>query len=154
LIFKSPPLRFENLNEYHTRGFEATVTFSPSKDLEIFAGGTYLKATPGDLPYAPEVTFAGGIAYSFWNRFLLNVDAQYVAERYVANPRYPTATPGKVSDYYLLNSKLTFRLTPKPAAVQSHLFLAGENLTDKHYEYLPGYPAPGITIMAGANLAF
>jgi iron complex outermembrane receptor protein len=154
LIFKAPPARFENLNEYHTRGFEATVTFTPSKYLEIFAGGTHLRATPGDLPYAPEVTLTGGVAYSFWDRFLLNVDAQYVAERYVSNPRYPTATPGKVSDYYLLNSKLTFRLTPKQAAVQSHLFLAGENLTDKHYEYLPGYPAPGITIMGGANLAF
>jgi outer membrane cobalamin receptor len=154
LIFKSPPARFENLNEYHTRGFEATVRFTPSKYLEIFVGGTHLKATPGDLPYAPEVTLTGGVAYSFWDRFLLNVDAQYVAERYVSNPRYPTATPGKVSDYYLLNSKLTFRLTPKQAAVQSHFYLAGENLTDKQYQYLPGYPAPGITIMGGAILAF
>jgi len=154
LIFKAPPARFENLNEYHTRGLEATVTFTPTKYLEVFAGGTYLRATPGDLPYAPEVTLTGGVAYSFWDRFLLNVDAQYVAERYVSNPRYPTATPGKVSDYYLLNSKLTFRLTPKQSKVQSHLYVAAENLTDKQYEYLPGYPAPGITIMGGAKLAF
>jgi iron complex outermembrane receptor protein len=59
-----------------------------------------------------------------------------------------------VSDYYLLNSKLTFRLTPKQSKVQSHLYVAAENLTDKQYEYLPGYPAPGITIMGGAKLAF
>jgi outer membrane cobalamin receptor len=95
-----------------------------------------------------------GLAYSFWERFLLNVDAQYVTERYVSNPRFPTATPGKVSDYYLVNSKLTYRLTPKTTPFQSQVFLAGENLTDKNYEYLPGYPAPGITVLGGINLSF
>jgi iron complex outermembrane receptor protein len=59
-----------------------------------------------------------------------------------------------VGDYYLLNSKLTFRLTPKSATVQSQLFLAGENLTNTRYEYLKGYPAPGVTIMGGANAVF
>jgi iron complex transport system permease protein len=34
------------------------------------------------------------------------------------------------------------------------VILAGENLTDKNYEYLPGYPAPGITILGGVNLSF
>jgi iron complex outermembrane receptor protein len=154
LIFKTPPPRFENLAEYHTRGVEMTLTFTPFKDLEVFVGGTYLEPTPSDLPYAPQKTFTAGLAYSLWERFVLNIDSQYVAERYVSNPRYPTATPDKVSDYYLLNSKLTFRLTPKGAAVQSHLFLAGENLTNIRYEYLKGYPAPGFTIMGGANVAF
>ena len=154
LIFKTPPPRFENLAEYHTRGVEMTLTFTPFKDLEVFVGGTYLEPTPSDLPYAPQKTFTAGLAYSFWERFVLNIDSQYVAERYVSNPRYPTATPDKVSDYYLLNSKLTFRLTPKGASVQSHLFLAGENLTNIRYEYLKGYPAPGFTMMGGANVAF
>jgi iron complex outermembrane receptor protein len=154
LIFKSPPPRFENLAEYHTNGAEMTITFTPTPDLEIFAGGTYLEKSPDNLPYAPKWTFTGGVAYRFWERFLLNVDSQYVAERFVYDPRYPTATPDKVEDYYLLNSKLTFRLTPKSATVQSHLFLAGENLTITRYEYLKGYPAPGVTIMGGANVAF
>ena len=34
------------------------------------------------------------------------------------------------------------------------VILAGENLMDKNYEYLPGYPAPGITILGGVNLSF
>ncbi|MDI6754719.1 MAG: TonB-dependent receptor plug domain-containing protein [Thermodesulfobacteriota bacterium] len=154
LIFKTPPPRFENLTEYRTWGAEMTLTFTPFKELEVFAGGTFLEPTPDDLPYAPKITFTAGAAYSFLRRFLLNIDGQYVAERYVSNPRYPSATPDKVSDYYLLNAKLTFRLTPKGAAMPSHLFLAGENLTDQRYEYLKGYPAPGITIMGGANVAF
>jgi len=154
LVFKAPPPRFENLADYHTRGFEATITLTPLKNLEFFAGGTFLRASPRDLPYTPETTLTAGLAYSFWERFLLNVDAQYVAERYVSNPRFPTATPGKVSDYYLVNSKLTYRLTPKNAPLQSQVYLAGENLTDKNYEYLPGYPAPGITILGGVNLSF
>ena len=154
LIFKTAPLRFENLAEYRTWGAEMTVTFTPFKDLEVFAGGTYLESTPNDLPYAPKVTLTAGAAYSFLERFLFNIDGQYVAERYVSNPRYPSSTPDKVGDYYLLNAKLTFRLTPKGAPVQNHLFLAGENLTNIHYEYLKGYPAPGFTMMGGANVAF
>lgn len=154
LIFKAPPPHFENLAQYHTQGVEMTLTFTPFKALEIFAGGTYLQKSPDDLPYAPQITFTAGLAYSFWERLLLNVDGQYVSDRFVFDPRFPTATPGKVSDYYLINSKLTYRLTRKEDKLQSHLFIAGENLTNKRYEFLPGYPAPGITFMGGANAAF
>ncbi|MGB9699400.1 MAG: TonB-dependent receptor [Thermodesulfobacteriota bacterium] len=154
LIFKSPPPRFENLVEYHTQGVEMTITLTPFPDLEIFVGGTYLEKSPDDLPYAPQWTFTGGLAYRFLKRFLLNVDSQYVAERYVSNPRYPTATPDKVGDYYLLNAKLTYRLKWKQYPIQTDLYLAGENLTNVSYEYLKGYPAPGITIMGGVNFYF
>ncbi len=154
LIFKSPPPRFENLVEYHTQGAEMTITLTPFPDLEIFVGGTYLEKSPDDLPYAPKWTFTGGLAYRFLEHFLLNVDGQYVADRYVSNPRYPTATPDKVGDYYLLNAKLTYRLKWKQYPVQTDLYLAGENLTNVSYEYLKGYPAPGITVMGGVNFYF
>lgn len=154
LIFKSPPPRFENLVEYHTHGAEMTLTINPFPDLEVFVGGTYLEKSLEDLPYAPKWTFSGGVAYRFLERFLLNVDSQYVADRYVSNPRYPTATPNKVGDYYLVNAKLTYRLKGKQFPGQTELYLAGENLTNVAYEYLKGYPAPGITVMGGANFLF
>ena len=154
LIFKSPPPRFENLVEYHTQGAEMTITLTPFPELEIFVGGTYLEKSPDDLPYAPKWTFTGGLAYRFLEHFLLNVDGQYVADRYVSNPRYPTATPDKVGDYYLLNAKLTYRLKWKQYPVQTDFYLAGENLTNVSYEYLKGYPAPGITVMGGVNFYF
>lgn len=154
LIFKTPPPRFENLAKYHSRGTEMTFTIAPMKDLEIFAGGTHLETSPDDLPYAPRWTFSGGLAYRFLERFLLNVNSQYVGARYVSNPRYPSSASTQVSNYYLINAKLTYRLTPQNAPVQSHIYIAGENLANKQYEYLKDYPAPGITVMAGANLSF
>lgn len=131
-----------------------TLTFKPLPNLEIFAGATYLEKSPDDLPYAPKWTATGGLAYHFLERFLLNMDAQYVAERYVSNPRYPTATPDKVGDYYLVNAKLTYQLNFKNTPICTQLYLAGENLTNVSYEFLKGYPAPGTTIMGGANLIF
>jgi len=35
--------------------------------------------------------------------------------------------------------------------MEGELFVAGENLTDETYEYLPGYPMPGINIMTGVR---
>jgi len=32
--------------------------------------------------------------------------------------------------------------------------VAGENLTNVHYEYLKGYPMPGATAMVGASIRF
>ena len=38
--------------------------------------------------------------------------------------------------------------------LDGEIYLAGENLTDADYEYLPGYPMPGATVMAGFRVAF
>jgi len=154
LVFKTPPPRFENIEEYRTRGVECTLHLYPAEGLEIFAGGTFLESTPGDLPYAPKWSLSAGVTYSFLKRFQLNIDGSYVSERMVSNPRYPTAVPDKVDDYYLLNAKLTARLTPQNFPFRGELFLSGENLTDKKYEYLKGYPAPGISFLGGANVLF
>ncbi len=154
LVFKTPPPRFENLAEYHTQGMEMTITLNPFPELEIFIGGTYLEKSPDDLPYAPKWTFTGGLAYCFLKDFTLNVDSQYVADRYVSNPRYPTAAPDKVGDYYLLNAKLAYKLKWVRCLKQTEIYIAGENLTNVSYEYLKGYPAPGITVMGGVNFLF
>jgi outer membrane receptor protein involved in Fe transport len=34
------------------------------------------------------------------------------------------------------------------------VYVAGENLTDKNYEYRPNYPMPGINGMLGVQLRF
>jgi iron complex outermembrane receptor protein len=157
LVFQVPPPRFENLERYRTRGVELTATVIPWPNFEFFIGGTYLAPSPSDLPYAPHVTLSAGVSYALWEKIFINLDSQYVSSRYVSNPRFPTATPGKVDSYYLVNGKISYRVKPIPYLPfkgEAEVFLAGENLTNVHYEYLPGYPMPGITVMGGIALKF
>lgn len=153
-IFKSPPPRFENLQDYHIRGEEITLSIMPLKEMEIFLGFTHLKRSQENIPYAPEISFTSGFNYLFFNRFTLSADTQYVASRYVGNPRYPSATPDKVGAYFNLNARLNYRLTDKGSPFETNIFIAGENLTNRKYEFLKGYPAPGRTMMAGLNVSF
>jgi iron complex outermembrane receptor protein len=153
LVFKAPPPHFVNLADYHTRGVEATLNWSPLRNLELFCGGTYLDRSSDDVSYAPHYTLTGGATWQFLERFLLSVDAQYVSAYFVSNPRYPTSTPDEVGNNFLLNAKLSWRLTPKESRIQTTVFVSGENLTDRQYEYLRGYPAPGITVMGGVNVS-
>jgi len=153
LVFQAPPPHFENLAEYHTQGVEITTTVSPIKDLEFYVGATFLNSTPDNLPYAPKQTASAGLNYRFWKKFTLSVDGQYVDSRYVSDPRYPAAAPDKVDAYYLVNAKISYTITPKGAPVKTTLYLSGENLTNTSYEFLKGYPAPGITFMGGIHVA-
>jgi outer membrane receptor protein involved in Fe transport len=157
LVFQTPPPRFENLQRYRTRGIELTATVTPWPNFELFTGGTYLASSPSDLPYAPHVTLSAGVSYALWEKIFINLDSQYVSSRYVSNPRYPTATPGKVDSYYLVNGKISYRIKPIPYFPfkgEAEVFLAGENLTNVHYACLPGYPMPGTTVMGGIGLKF
>jgi outer membrane cobalamin receptor len=158
LIFKAPPPRFENLEKYRTKGIEATATATPWANFECFVGGTYLLASPSDLPYAPKVTLSGGISYALWDKIFINADSIYVSSRFVSDPRFPVTHPGKVGSYYLVNGKISYRIKPIPYVpykkAEVEIFLAGENLTNVHYEYLPGYPMPGIIVMGGIGLKF
>ncbi len=154
LVFKSPPPRFENLEVYRTRGVELTATLTPLRNLEFFIGGTYLSPSPYDLPYAPRKTLSAGLSYSLWEKFFFNLDTQYVDHRFTSNPRYPTATPGKVGSYYLVNGKIAYRYKPSSGKWEGEIFVAGENLTDVNYEFLKGYPMPGATAMFGTSIKF
>jgi iron complex outermembrane receptor protein len=158
LIFKAPPPHFENLEKYRTKGIEATATVTPWANFECFVGGTYLSASPSNLPYAPKVTLSGGISYALWDKIFINADTTYVSSRFVSDPRFPVSNPEKVGSYYLVNGKISYRIKPIPYVpykkAEAEIFLAGENLTNVHYEYLPGYPMPGITVMGGIGLKF
>jgi len=153
LVFVAPPPHFVNLAEYHTQGVEITMNVSPFKDLEFFIGATFLDPNPDNLPYAPKQTVSAGMNYRFWEKFSLSLDSQFVASRYVSNPRYPASASDNIGAYHLVNAKLTYALTPKSAPIKSTLFLSGENLTNTSYEFLKGYPAPGITVMGGINVS-
>ncbi len=151
-----PPPTYANIGDYRTQGIEATVTYSPTDDLSLFAGVTFLDSKPSTLPYAPETTFSAGVNWRFLEKFQLSMDGQYVSKMYVnRQARMDGAVnDDRVSSYCLLNGKLSYLYTLKPYNLDMEFFVAGENLTDVTYEYRPGYPMPGINGMAGVTLKF
>lgn len=150
---------YDNVEEYVTKGVEASVSINPINDLSMFFGGTFLRADPSDLPYAPESTFSAGINWLFLKVFTLNIDAQFINDMYVnSQARRATASNSeKVDNYTVLNSKLSYAFELSNSDIHNikgSFFVAGENLTDTDYEYRPGYPMPGINGMTGVNLTF
>jgi outer membrane cobalamin receptor len=52
-----------------------------------------------------------------------------------------------------MNRKLSYALFSE-CCFKGEVFLAGENLIDRDYEYQPGYPMSGITRMVGVSFRF
>ena len=149
-----PPPAFANIEEYRIRGVEMTTTLYPSENLSLFAGLTYLDTDPLDLPYAPELTFAAGLNWRFLRALRVSLDCQYVDEMYVdAQARREGAkNTATVGSYFLVNGRLAYAFSTPALGVRGEVFMAAENITDTDYEYLPGYPMPGATVMMGLRL--
>lgn len=149
-----PPPVFANIESYRTQGIEASISVNPVQNISLFAGVTYLDPKPSDLPYAPDITWSTGINWRFLEAFKLSLDCQYIDDMYVdSQARRLNATNNlEVHDYFLLNGKVGYSFLWN--RIRTEIFLAGENLTNAAYEYMPGYPMPGISGMMGLKLSF
>jgi len=144
-----PPPSFQNIGEYISRGVEATVNVNPVKNLEFFAGGTYMSTVPGEVPNAPDYTLSTGLSYTILEKVRVNGDAQFVDRQFVQGTRSPQATT-EIDEYMLFNLRLGYIV--KYGDNLGEIFLGIENITDENYEYRPGYPMPGRTFTAGLNV--
>lgn len=151
-----PPPVYANIEAYRIRGVEATLSLYPADDLSFFAGLTWLDTDPSDLPYAPEITVSAGMNWRFLRHFRLSLDCQYVDDMHADAQvrRDGAANTAEVDSYFLVNGKLSYGFAMAGWGLDGEIYLAGENLTDEDYEYLPGYPMPGATAMAGLRVAF
>lgn len=151
-----PPPVYANIGKYRIQGMETTISYTPATDISLFFGATFLDSDPGDLPYAPDATLSSGFNWKFMRNFRLNMDGQYVSDVNVTSQARRDGEDNdiEVDSYYLLNGKISYLFRPRARNLTTELFVAGENLTDKSYEYRPGYPMPGINAMAGVSLSF
>ena len=140
-----PPPSFANTGSYRASGVEASVTVEPVVGLSLMAGVTATDTTPSEIPFAPGATWVAG-AVCARGRLRVSLDAQRVGETWVGNLRFP-APLQPVDPYFLLNGRVGWRLGEKARGAE--LYVAGENLTDSAYEYRPGYPMPGASLMGG-----
>jgi outer membrane cobalamin receptor len=140
-----PPPSFANIGSYSTSGLEASFTVEPAAGLSLMAGLTAMDTQPSEIPYAPATTWVAGAVYAR-GRLRVSLDAQRVGETWVGDLRYP-APLAAVDPFFVLNGRIGWRLGEKARGAE--LYVAGENLTDSAYEYRPGYPMPGASVMAG-----
>lgn len=151
-----PPPIYDNIEDYTIKGTEAEVQFYPVPEVSVFVGATYLDTDPSDLPYAPEITVSAGVNWQFCKDWMLNLDGQYLDEMFVSSQarRAGAENQNTVDSFYLLNGKISRSFAMASGDVTGEVFVAGENLTDTGYEYLPGYPMPGINGMAGVTFIY
>lgn len=151
-----PPFQYLNLEKFRTQGAELTVAIRPHDTLSLFGGVAVLKATPEDLPYAPEWSVVGGATWRIVERLTLNVDGSYVSGQYAGAQARANGAPNfeRVGAYALLNARLAWSLVAAEGRNLGEVFVAGENLLDREYRYRPGYPMPGIGGTIGLKLKF
>ncbi len=153
------PAGFDNIGRYRKYGFESSVTVTPTDNLSVFAGASYLETEPHTMPFAPQWTLTAGANWRFLEDFQLSIDGMYRDKMYTDSYSrgLPDATAKKnsVSDTVLLNAKLSYFFeVPSLMLEKGELFVAVENVTNTLYEYAPGYYMPGTSTMVGISLAF
>ncbi|GAB6011938.1 TonB-dependent receptor plug domain-containing protein [Viscerimonas tarda] len=137
-----------NTGDFLNRGIELAVNWHATKNLYLHGNYSYLD-TDKALLYAPKhkAFFSASYHLQKWN---MSAGYQFVDEVYssitAATPIAP-ATSTK-STYGLLNAKVSYR-----PVNYLDFFVKGENLTDKKYEIMSGYPMPGFTVLGGVNIS-
>lgn len=170
-MFGPIPVSFNDpVGKYQIRGLELTGTFIPVKKLECFAGATLMaaKANGSDgfernqMPYTPGFQFQAGANWSLLEHFRLRLDIQYLQDVYSATSmRTGTFNYGlltdknKLEDFVLVNGRLGYLFSYKTLQIgDSEVYVAVNNVFNRHYEYAKGYSMPGITVFAGLTLKF
>lgn len=147
-----PPPAFANVGDYSTAGVEASLHGRLGRRAMIFLGATLTDTDPADVPNAPETTLTAGLAWSSAAGWRLNLDAEWVDEQLIVNPRFP-GIPQAIDAYGLVNGRLGVPLR-RLLGIDADLFVAVENLLDESYQLRPGYPMPGRGWTVGLDASF
>jgi outer membrane receptor protein involved in Fe transport len=170
-MFGSVPTQFNDpIGKYKIRGLELTGTVTPVKNIECFAGATWLKtkATGNDgierdeMPYTPGFQFQAGVNWKFLDHFRFFMDMQHLRDLYQGTTRrsgtlnYSQLTRiDKLDDITLFNARLSYRFDYRALRLSDlEIFLAVNNITNQKYEYAKGYTMPGTTVFAGFSMKF
>jgi len=170
-MFGAIPTQFNDpIGKYKIQGLELAGTVTPVKNIECFAGATWLetKATGNngierdEMPYTPGFQFQAGVNWKFLDHFRFFMDMQHLRDLYQGtSARSGTfnfnelTRRDKLDDITLFNARLSYRFDYRPLRLtDSEIFLAVNNIFNQDYEYAKGYPMPGTTVFAGFSMKF
>ena len=137
-----PNLKLENIGRSSNRGIDANVRWQLHRRASIRIGAAHLSST-NLAPYAPE----NKLNYS------LDLDAGKalvtVSGMTVGRTWFDTAHSRQLSGYTVANLNATV-----PVSRRTSLLFSVDNLFDREYQVLNGYPMPGITAAGGFTVKF
>jgi len=113
-----------------------------------FVAGQRLLRRPTNMAHV-------GATYAFGGRATVNADLRLVGSREDRDFSTYPATPVVLGRYENATAGARVRVWGGPGAGPAlHLTFRGENLLNEAYEEVNGFPAPGRTLLIGAEVAF
>ncbi|MDI6776139.1 MAG: TonB-dependent receptor [Syntrophales bacterium] len=153
IAFNLATYRYYNVGKVKTKGWETVFSFKPLDWLSFDASYTYTEAkdeAEGStnegkyLIYRPRHTGAASLNIKPWERFNININAQYVGKRY-----RNTGNTEEMPAYTLVNLAVAYDV-----ANRFQVFGKVDNLTDKKYQSIYQYGEPGIGVYGGLKVTF
>ena len=129
-----------NTGKFANKGIEFSMNYLILSNLNLNANYSYLdmeKVITG----APKNKFYAGMTYRP-GKFTLSAGMQVIDELYLVTGDDPT-----IEDYTLVDARIAYR----PLKLME-VFVKGDNLLDKKYSTMAGYPMPGSTFMGGVSI--
>ena len=140
--------RFLHVNRAHvrTQGVELVARWQPHPALSLEGEATRLDvvdlATGGPLLQEPKWTGGGRLTWRPWPQLSLRLQSR--ASSGYLDRQYPVPERDSVDGYGLVGAALSWRVSNGFV-----LRARGDNLTDRHYETLIGFPGPRRSFWAG-----
>jgi len=152
---------WDNLGEAKISGFEGDLCFDIGQyfgwgfEIRPYAGFTYLtdyedKVTGNDLLETSDLTASYGIAVSDYNGFTTRLNFAYYGEKTITD--YESGWPYqdiKADSFTVADFTISKVLFSTDTSGRLTLDTGVNNLFDKDYEYVKGYPMPGRNFYLG-----
>ena len=146
--------QYHNASGLKANGVESSVRFTPTDNLSIYVGATYNIAETHPVSRLPEATGVIGSSWRFLEYLKLEADIEYSSSMYAYTARSERPNElSKVSCWWSANIRLSCDLKAF-LPFDGEIYIAGENVFDRDYEYFPGYAMPGAMVYAGCRWKF
>lgn len=142
VLGRFPNLQLQNAGAALNRGIETSAQLRPSRNLTLSAGYAWLRST-NLAPLIPENKLNASVQWQK-GRFNTSLSAMAVGSRW-AN----AARSLRLDRYTLMTWQGALKLNRRWS-----IFSMVDNLLNRDYQVLAGYPMPGINAMGGLNLSF
>jgi len=144
-------IQFQNIGRVRFQGVETEWLVEPVPGITLFVNYTYMDGWDLDAdsrtPYTPEHKVSYGATILQWD-FRLSYQGVFVSERETGDALTPMLPAYHVADLKLARSLELSRIS---AGSKLELFGAIQNLFDKSYEEILGFPLPGRTFLLGVS---
>ena len=131
-----------NVGAFENKGVEFSADFQATDQLKFNANYSYLKMGTVYTGAPVHKVYVSGT----WTpgRFSANLGLMGIKDLYLS-----TGEKAVTSSYADLKARLSYRIADRVT-----VFARGENLLNRRYETMLGFPEPGITVLGGVSLNF